>query len=52
MVQSCWVNFQCRGVILIWIIVELGPIALAVGAVEGCLGIFLASFFLFSFSLS
>ena len=33
-------NFQCRGVLLIWIIVGQGPIALAVGAVGGCLDIF------------
>ena len=26
------VNFQCQGVLLFWIIVEQGPIALAVGA--------------------
>ena len=29
---SCWVNFQCRGVLLIWIIVGQGPAVLAVGA--------------------
>ena len=29
MVRRCWVNFQCRGVLLIWIIVGQGPIALA-----------------------
>ena len=29
-VRRCWVNFQCRGVLLIWIIVGQGPIALAV----------------------
>ena len=33
-VRRCWVNFQCRGILLIWIIVEKGPIALAVGAGE------------------
>ena len=32
MVRWCWVNFQCRGVLLIFIIVGQGPIALAVGA--------------------
>ena len=32
MVQRCWVNFQCRGVLLIWIIVGQGPAVLAVGA--------------------
>ena len=40
MVQRCWVNFQCRGVLLIWNIVGQGPIALAVGADGGCLDIF------------
>ena len=39
-VRRCWVNFQCRGVLLIWIIVGQGPIALAVGVGEGCLDIF------------
>ena len=49
--QRCWVNFQCLGVLLIWIIV--GPIALAVVAGGGCLDIFLSSIFsLFSLSLS
>ena len=37
-VQMSWVNFQCRGVLLIWIIVGQGPTALAVGG--GCLDIF------------
>ena len=32
MARWCWVNFQCRGVLLIWIIVGQGPTALAVGA--------------------
>ena len=31
-VRRCWVNFQCRGVLLIWNIVGQGPIALVVGA--------------------
>ena len=39
-VRRCWVNFQCRGVLLIWIIVGQGPIALAAGAGGGCLDIF------------
>ena len=39
-VRRCWVNFQCRGVFLIWIIIGQGPIALVVGAGEGCLDIF------------
>ena len=34
--RRCWVNFQCRGVLLTWIIVEQGPTALAVGAGEDC----------------
>ena len=37
MVRRCWVNFQCRGVLQILIIVGKGPIALAVGAGGGCL---------------
>ena len=32
MVQRCLVNFQCRGVLLIWISIGRGPTALAVGA--------------------
>ena len=36
----CWVNFKCRGVLLIWIIVGQGPVALAVDAGGGCLDIF------------
>ena len=40
MVRRCWVNFQCRGVLLIWIVVGQGPTALAVGAGGGCLDIF------------
>ena len=47
-VRRCWVNFQCRGVLLIWIIVGQGPIALAVGAGGGCLDIF-PLVYLFSF---
>ena len=42
-VRWCWVNFQCRGVLLIWIRVGQGPIALAVGAGGGCLDVFLSS---------
>ena len=51
--RRCWVNFQCRGVLLVWMIVGQGPIALAVGAGGGCLDIFFPHLsFLFSFSLS
>ena len=39
----CWVNFQCRGILLIWIRVVQGPSALAVGAGGGCLDIFFLS---------
>ena len=42
-VRRCCVNFQCWGVLLIWIIVGQGPVALAVGAGGGCLDIFLSS---------
>ena len=40
MVRWCWVNFQCRDFILIWLIVRQGPTALAVGKGGGCLDIF------------
>ena len=46
----CWVNFQCRGVLLIWIIVGQGPIALAAGAGGDCLDI-ISLVYLFSFFL-
>ena len=36
MVRWRWVNFQCRGVLLIWVIVGQGTTALAVGAGGGC----------------
>ena len=35
-----WVNYQCRGVLLIWVRVGQGPTVLAVGAGGGCLDIF------------
>ena len=47
-VQRCRVNFQCRGVLLIWITVGQGPIRLAVGADGGCLDI-LSLIYHFSF---
>ena len=46
--RRCWVNFQCRGVLLVWMIVGQGPIALPVGAGGGCLDIF-SLIYLFSF---
>ena len=42
-VRRCWVNFQCRGVLLVWMIVGQGPIALAVGAGGGCVWTFFLS---------
>ena len=46
--RRCWVNFQCRGVLLVWMIVGQGSIALAVGAGGGCWDIF-SLVYLFSF---
>ena len=40
-----WVIFQCRGVLLIWIVVGQEPIALAVSARGGCLDFFHSSIF-------
>ena len=51
-VRWSWVNFQCWGVLLIWIVVGQGPIALAVGAGGGCLDIFSLIYHFFSSSLS
>ena len=39
-VRWSWVNFQCRGVLLVWIRVGQGPTALAIGAGGGRLDIF------------
>ena len=39
-VRWCWVNFQCRGVLFIWIRVGQGPTALAECVGGGCLDIF------------
>ena len=46
------INFQCRGVLLIWIIVRQWPTALAVCAGGDCLDIFSLVYHLSSFSLS
>ena len=43
-----WVNFQCLGVLLVWMIEGQGPIALAVGASGGYLDI-ISLIYLFSF---
>ena len=32
MVQWCWVIFQCRSILLIWIVVGQGPTVLPLGA--------------------
>ena len=47
--RRCWVNFQCRGVLLVWMTVGQGPIALAVGAGGGLFGHFFLSSDFFSF---
>ena len=52
MVQWCWVNFQCRGVLLFRKIVGQGPTALVVGAGWGCLNIFSLVYHFSSFSRS
>ena len=43
----CWVNFQCRGVLLFGIIVRQGLSAFAVGAGGGCSDIFSLIYFSF-----
>ena len=51
-VRRCWVNFLCRGVLPIWMIIGQGPISLAKGAGGVCLDIFsLVYQFFFSLSL-
>ena len=50
-VRWCWINFQCWGDLLIWLIVGQGPTALAVGAKGGRLDIF-TLIYLFSLSPS
>ena len=52
MVRRCWVNFKCRGVLLIWIIVGQGPTVLAVGAGGVVWTFFSRLLVLSSFSLS
>ena len=53
-VRRWWVNFQCRGVLLIWNTVGQGPTVLAVSAGGGCVDIFsvVCNFSPFSLSLS
>ena len=51
MERRCWVNLQCRGVLLVWMIVGQGPMALAEGAGGGVFGNFFSHLsFLFSVS--
>ena len=52
MVRWSWVNFQCRGVLLVWIRAGQGPTTLAVGAGGGCLDIFTLIYPFFSLSPS
>ena len=52
MVRWCWVNFQCRSVLLILLIVGQGPTALTVGAGGGVWTFYSHQSFLSSFSLS
>ena len=49
-VRRFWVDLQCRGVLLIWIIVGQGPIVLTVGAGE-CVYSHLSLLFSFFISL-
>ena len=51
-VRWSWVNFQCRGVLLVWIRAGQGPTTLAVGAGGGCLDIFTLIYPFFSLSPS
>ena len=52
-VQWCWINLHCRGVLLIWIKVGQGPNVLVEGAGGRCLDMFVSHLsFLTSFFLS
>ena len=48
MVRRYWVNFQCRGDLLLWIIVGQGPTALAAGAGGGVVWTFFSLVYRFS----
>ena len=50
-VRWCWVNFQCRGVLLIWILVGQGPTSVAVGAGGGVVWTFFLSSVISLFTL-
>ena len=45
MERRCWVNFHCWRLLLVWMIVGQGPIALAVGVGGGVWKFFLSSIF-------
>ena len=47
----CWVNLQCRAVLLIWMKVGQGPVVLAVGS-GGVVWTFILSFNMFFLPLS
>ena len=51
-VRRCWLNFQCRGVQLIWITVRQGPFVLAVDAVGSWLDNFSLIYHISFLSLS
>ena len=51
-VRWCWVNFQCRGVLLIWSRVGQGPTALTVSSGGCCLDIFTLVYYFSSLSPS
>ena len=48
MVRWYYVNFQCRGVLLIWILVGQGPTALELGAGKELFGHFFSLVYYFS----
>ena len=53
MVRRCWINFQCWGVLLIWMILGQGPVAHEADAAGVVRTFFFSCLsFLFSFSLS
>ena len=43
----CWVNFQCRGILIVWFIVGQKPTALAVRA-DGCCLLYIYYIYIFS----
>ena len=51
-VRWCWINFQCRGVLLICNVEGQGPAALTVVAAWGCSEIFTLIYCFASFPLT